>query len=162
MKPHSEEPHIFPILLYLQHWQLIYNIQQKISLGNWKMPPVQIFQGWWLPHVLLTSFLLHNEELHFLMGVPGSNLWTKCILLQPWKKLEDLVNLIAMPLLHTFHTDGTHFSEEEPCYEGKFFGHLVLASTHLIPYIHKAEELTPSSTFINCRFSNKLNLYMNL
>ena len=50
------------------------------------------------------------------------------------KKLEDLVNLVAMPLPHTFHTDGTHCSEEEPCCEGKFFGHLLLALTNLIPY----------------------------
>ena len=54
------------------------------------------------------------------MGLPGSNLQTKCILLQLWKKLEVLVNLVAMPLLHTVHTDGNHFSEEA-CYEGKFF-----------------------------------------
>ena len=78
--------HILSILLYLQHWQLIYNIQQKISLLNWKMPPVQTFQGKWLVQVLLTSFLLHNQELYFLMGVPGSNLQTKCIQLQFWKK----------------------------------------------------------------------------
>ena len=30
------------------------------------------------------------------------------------------MNLVAMPLLHTVHSDGTHFSEEEACYEGKF------------------------------------------
>ena len=44
------------------------------------------------------------------------------------------MNLVAMPLPHTFHTDGTHCSEEESCCEGKFFGHLLLALTNLIPY----------------------------
>ena len=44
------------------------------------------------------------------------------------------MNLVAMPLPHTFHTDVTHCSEEEPCCEGKFFGHLLLALTNLIPY----------------------------
>ena len=109
----------------------------SIRKSLWKIERCLLYKHFRVSDCLkffLFLFKLHNQELPFLMGVPGSNLQTKCILLQLWKKLEDLVNLVAMPLPHTVHTDGIRSTEEEPWYKGKFFSHLLLASTRLIPY----------------------------